>query len=698
MKKLFLLLFFMFSIFFSQAQIVDVPDPNFKAALIANGIDTSNDGEIQVSEAEDVVNINVSSANISSLEGIQSFVNLEILNCDSNILTELDLSQNPLLTILYCSYNQLANIDISQNLELIEFYASYNQLPESILTQNSNVRHVGLEGNQLDGIDLSQSTSLETIDLDSNNLLEIDLSATRGQALSYMNNPVVYINLKNGYETYSMEGTGVTTLQYICIDDTFYEINFFMNYTDILINSYCSFTPGGEFYIIEGQNTLEFDINGCDVNDNGYPFLKFNITNGSVDGSLVSNSSGLYNIPVQEGNHILTPAFENPDYFNISPPSLSVDFPTDSSPFVQDFCITPNGVRNDLEIIILSFSEPVPGFDGTYGILYKNKGNTVLSGTVEFDFNEDADYISLLYADPLEDNLSSNVLSWNFTDLEPFETREIYVSFNMNTPTDVNFPLNADDELDFTASILPNDSDETPEDNTFDLKQIVVNSFDPNDITCLEGARISPEDVGEFVHYMVRFENTGSADAINIVVSDDIDENKYDITSLLPLHGSHDFITRINGNKTEFIFENINLPFDDANNYGYLVFKIKTLQTLILGDVFENTAQIYFDFNEPIITNTYVTLVVDDNLSIGEFDQSKTKIYPNPVKDIVFIKNSNGISSLSVTDIHGRIVMQYLSKGFETERHLNLSPFESGIYFVNVHSQEKSEIIKIVKN
>lgn len=52
-----------------------------------------------------------------------------------------------------------------------------------------------------------------------------------------------------------------------------------------------------------------------------------------------------------------------------------------------------------------------------------------------------------------------------------------------------------------------------------------------------------------------------------------IDATKFDVASLIPLNASHDYTTRIIGNKVEFIFENINLPFEDATNDGYIVSK-----------------------------------------------------------------------------------------------------------------------------
>ena len=68
-----------------------------------------------------------------------------------------------------------------------------------------------------------------------------------------------------------------------------------------------------------------------------------------------------------------------------------------------------------------------------------------------------------------------------------------------------------------------------------------------------------------------------------------IDLSKFDISTLIPTDASHSYITKISeGNKVEFIFENINLPFEDANNDGYIAFKIKTKPTLVVGDSFEN--------------------------------------------------------------------------------------------------------------
>jgi hypothetical protein len=289
-------------------------------------------------------------------------------------------------------------------------------------------------------------------------------------------------------------------------------------------------------------------------------------------------------------------------------------------------------------------------------------------------------------------------LGWIYNDLKPFETREINFTMNLNTPTDIDFPLNVDDILEFVATITPNDSDETPNDNVFTLNQIVVNSFDPNDKTCLEGDIIREAMVGEYVHYMVRFENLGTANAINVVIKDDIDTSKYDLNTLIPLDASHDFVTRIqNTNEVEFIFENIDLPFDDANNDGYVVFKIKTLETLAVGDTFSNDAEIYFDFNFPIITNDYTT-TVEDNLSLEDQELSaKVKIFPNPVGDKLFITSKVNIEKASIYDINGRLLQTIVFYGNETQRTIDLQKLALGVYVVKLSSEYGELTQKIIK-
>ena len=86
MKKQLLLLASILSCLFSFAQIVNIPDANFKAYLVGNpAINTNGDNEIQLSEANGFNGrISCDNSNIADLTGIENFINISELNCSNN--------------------------------------------------------------------------------------------------------------------------------------------------------------------------------------------------------------------------------------------------------------------------------------------------------------------------------------------------------------------------------------------------------------------------------------------------------------------------------------------------------------------------------------------------------------------------------------------------------------------------------------
>ena len=470
----------------------------------------------------------------------------------------------------------------------------------------------------------------------------------------------------------------------MCIDD--FEIDFinsaYQNHVPALtyipnINSYCAFVPGGDYNSIKGVLRFDINNNGCDSNDILLIDTRVKANINSNINYVYTNEQGEYRIDTSQNNIIISPIFQN-NYFTNTPNSISYTFATPNSSLIADFCVTANGIHPDLEISLLPINAARPGFDAKYKIIYKNKGNTTQSGTVNLAFNDAIlDFVSAI---PATASQSINNLSWNFANLLPFETREITITLNLNSPTEIP-PLNGGDILNYTTTITTSAIDDLPNDNTFVFNQTVVNSFDPNDKTCLQGATIPPSKVGDYVHYMIRFENTGTFPAENIVVKDMIDTAKFDVNSLIPVKGSHSFLTNISdGNKVEFIFENINLPFDDANNDGYIAFKIKTKPTLVNGNTFSNTASIYFDYNFPIVTNTATTTIAA--LSIQDFEfKNYFNLYPNPVSNILNItqKENITINSVNIYNTLGQLVLTIPNA--KNTKAVDVSSLTSGNYF-----------------
>src|SRR5690606_17921478 len=118
------------------------------------------------------------------------------------------------------------------------------------------------------------------------------------------------------------------------------------------------------------------------------------------------------------------PAVENASYFNVLPP-VAVGFPTvNNSVVTQNFCIVPNGVHSDAEIVISPIVAANPGFDAVYQISYKNKGNQTLSGS--FNFSYDETVLDLVSASLAPATQLPGSLVWSFSNLLPFESRNLY--------------------------------------------------------------------------------------------------------------------------------------------------------------------------------------------------------------------------------------------------------------------------------
>ena len=674
MKKLYFL-FFLTIGFLGNAQIINFPDIEFKNKLLSANptvsiakdvnsnnikIDSNNNNEIEVSEALAVyyldannISLNPNLNNyITDLSGLNYFVNLQYFDF---------------------TFNRVVSYDFSNLINLITLKMNYNSTLNYINLSNLiNLQNFQCNGGSLNSIDFSDCISLVSVATDARD----------------------FVNLKNG----SLESNLFLSslLTFLCVDDEqLFNINSNLQQYGLSlncnVNSYCSFTLGGTFYEVSGNTKLDSNNNGCDFSDINYSKLNFSITDGTNSGSLIANQTGNYYIPVSAGNYTITPNLENPTYFNVSPANFTVEFPTQSSPFTQDFCVTANGVKHDVEVVLIPTVPARPGFDANYKLVYRNKGNQVENGTISLNFDDTRlDYVT---SNPVFNSSVVNNFTWNYTNLQPFESREIELVLNVNSPMEIP-AVNNGDQLDFVAQITPFTNDEVQYDNISALKQIVVGSYDPNDKTCLQGETIAPTEVGKYVHYVIRFENTGTYPAENIVVKDMIDLDKFDIATLVPLKSSHDYFTRINGNKVEFIFENINLDFNDATNDGYVLFKIKTLPSLVLGDTFTNNANIYFDYNFPITTNTYTTTVAA--LSTQDFDfGTYFTLYPNPTKDVLNIqtKQDVAINSIEIYNRLGQVVMATTN----AINSVDVASLASGTYFVKVNTEKGSANVKFVK-
>ncbi|MFZ1398080.1 MAG: T9SS type A sorting domain-containing protein, partial [Candidatus Promineifilaceae bacterium] len=138
----------------------------------------------------------------------------------------------------------------------------------------------------------------------------------------------------------------------------------------------------------------------------------------------------------------------------------------------------------------------------------------------------------------------------------------------------------------------------------------------------------------------------------------------------------------------EWFFDDINLPdstSDEAGSHGFVKFRIRPLQPLMAGTVIENTANIYFDYNEPVITEPSV-LVAELSTGVDHSSMNtdlQVNLYPNPASDGVIVNVENGaIAELVLCAADGRVVL--LHRGGASRLELDLGPLPSGIFTVQL--------------
>jgi hypothetical protein len=79
------------------------------------------------------------------------------------------------------------------------------------------------------------------------------------------------------------------------------------------------------------------------------------------------------------------------------------------------------------------------------------------------------------------------------------------------------------------------------------------------------------------------------------------------------------------------------------------------VQPLFAGTVIENSANIYFDFNDPVITEPSV-LTAEFSTGVGEHIEPGVMVAPNPVSALLSITAASPIARLRIVSADGRVV------------------------------------------
>lgn len=264
------------------------------------------------------------------------------------------------------------------------------------------------------------------------------------------------------------------------------------------------------------------------------------------------------------------------------------------------------------------------------------------------------------------------------------------------------------------SSLFPSNPITTGLVNTFSLDDFTpylstdcqpsIGSYDPNDKQAFPigyGGAHSIEPNVDLV-YRIRFQNTGTAPAQDVIIRDTLSAH-LDVTTLVPTVASHAYTWQLNENNVLAVtFANIMLPDSGANflaSQGFVDFKIKQQPNNPLGTIINNSAAIYFDRNEPIITNT-VFHTIDENFilftqlpSIEQGDALTVLAFPNPFDQATTLQVTSDQTyeqlTLTVYNALGQLIAQTTNQSGAQTINFQRNGLATGLYFYRLEGDGK---------
>jgi len=469
----------------------------------------------------------------------------------------------------------------------------------------------------------------------------------------------------------------------------------------------CFFPGVCTLSLIEGNLFLDENENG--IHEWGDEILLNNTGNlistiPAPNQSFVEVDGKSYKFIVELGNYEFVA--NNPSLWRVSDSLQMVEIANSSEEIYHDIGLIPVNLVSSAESFIAGTATNRCDEPADFNISVRNTGTQKFSGKVTFTFDDKLEFISS--TNPI-DSIFANQLTWNISELDPTDQVSFTTSFNMPGADFIG------DTLQFSSTMFDENMDSV---NNFKFSSIVTCSYDPND-KLTHPDRPGEENktlFDESIVYTIRFENIGNDFARNVKIVDTLSSD-LNLNSFEFIGSSHN-VSTVNINENSRIlsiyFNNINLdagqtlsgePIVNAENTGFFQFRMKPIDGLQDFHVIENTAAIYFDGNDPIITNTAINTMVSDLTISGlppnvENNPLGLKVFPNPSNDIFNITAKQIYDNLTYTvlDVFGRKVFEgKIDLGYSAEQ-ISI-PVEAGVYFLEVNDLDKGEksLVQIVK-
>ncbi|MBO9700604.1 MAG: T9SS type A sorting domain-containing protein [Sporocytophaga sp.] len=329
-------------------------------------------------------------------------------------------------------------------------------------------------------------------------------------------------------------------------------------------------------------------------------------------------------------------------------------------------------VQNDLQVEITA-GRMRPGFPTTYFIDIRNNGNNYLYDTY-IDLTLDTTLKGITFGTaPL--SINNNKVRWKINYIDGQAKQR----FIVNATIPINLSLLGNQVS--TSVEITNPADTYLANNKDIEVTTITGSFDPNDkqVSSENGKEAAFIPPSSGLEYVIRFQNTGTDTAFIVKVIDTLSSN-HDVKTLKILAASHNYDFTVNDNILIWTFKNILLPDSTTNepkSQGFVKFTIKPNPEISIPAEVTNKAYIYFDFNEPVITNTTKMLIADDLVVTGTRSKTKTDqilIYPNPAHKIL---NLSQRSDFIIESLSGQILLNAYDVNI-----IDISHLHKGMYLL----------------